>query len=487
MKMTLAVIAEVLGCSARDILWGSPAPDSPTDIRALPWAGRCFVQARIDSRAVAPGDLFFCFRGTRADGHDFAPAAARAGACAIIAERDPFAGHPLPEEAPPVFLVPEVGAALRRLAAWRRERVGARVIGVTGSAGKTTVKEVLAQVLACHGRAERSLLNQNNAIGLPLNLLNAAAEASFWVMEAGISRPGDMDELASILRPDLGLILNAGQAHLEGLGDKGAAHYKARLFLHIRERGLAIYSLDYPDLEKAVLEHRAVLEARGARLATFSASSERASFRAVPEGLPGRYRVFAGEREYSLEAPFRGEMGAENVAAIVAAAACLGLDFEEIRRGLRSAVLPEGRFAQVRCGDFLLLDDSYNANPLSARRMLDAAREMAEQEALPLILVMGGMEELGEEAGSAHEELGRRMAGADPCLVFWKGGYAQAVRNGLCAGGYKGRLISVADARDFAAQFGALDPEKGLILFKASRAHHLEDLVETFAGIRVRA
>jgi UDP-N-acetylmuramoyl-tripeptide--D-alanyl-D-alanine ligase len=487
MKMSLAVIAEVLGCSGRDILWRSASPDSSADVRALPWAERCFARARIDSRAVAPGDLFFCFRGSRADGHDFAPAAARAGACAIIAERDPFAGHPMPEEAPPVFLVPGVGAALRRLAAWRRERVGARVVGLTGSAGKTTLKEVLAQVLAGHGRTERSLLNQNNGIGLPLNLLNASAEASFWVMEAGISRPGDMDELASILRPDIGLILNAGQAHLEGLGDKGAAHYKAKLFLHIREQGLGLYSLDYPDLEQAVLEHRGILEERRVRLESFSAFSERADFRAVPEGLPGRYRVFAGGLEYSLETPFRGEMGAENVAAVVAAASCLGLEPEEIRRGLCSAVLPERRFARVRCGNFLLLDDSYNANPLSARRMLEAAREMAAEEALPLILVMGGMEELGMEAESAHEELGRRMAGADPCLVFWKGGHEEAVRSGLGAGGYRGRLISVADARDFAAQFGALGPQNGLVLFKASRAQHLEDLVETFAGIRTGA
>jgi UDP-N-acetylmuramoyl-tripeptide--D-alanyl-D-alanine ligase len=486
--MTLADIARILGCSRSDILWtpDGDAPVFPADIRALPWAERRFAQARIDSRLVARDDLFFCFRGTRADGHDFAPAAAEAGACAIIAERNPFAGRAMPDKAPPVFLVPDAGAALQRLAACRREKSRARVIGVTGSAGKTSVKEVLAQVLALQARTERSFLNQNNGIGLPLNLLNAAEDASFWVMEIGISRPGDMDELAALLRPDLGLVLNAGEAHAEGLGDKGAAHYKAGLFPYVREQGAALYSIDYPDLERAVGEHRAVLKARNITEMTFSAFSERASCRAAYEGfgLRGRYRVFVRGREYSVEAPFRGEMGAENVAAIVAAASCLGLDLETIRRGLAAAVLPEQRFAQVRCGDFLLVDDSYNANPLSARRMLEVAREMALEAALPLILVMGGMEELGTGSAAAHEQLGKRMAGVDPRIVFWKGGHAEAVRKGLAAGGYRGRIIAVADAEAFTAHLGALGFREGLVLFKGSRAHHLEDLVRAFTGIR---
>jgi UDP-N-acetylmuramoyl-tripeptide--D-alanyl-D-alanine ligase len=354
------------------------------------------------------------------------------------------------------------------------------VIGVTGSAGKTSVKEVLAQVLARRARTERSFLNQNNGIGLPLSLLNASAEASFWVLEIGISRPGDMDELAAVLRPDVGLILNAGQAHLEGLGDRGPAHYKAGLLPYIRVGGVAVHSKDYPDLETAARAHYAALKARGVRVMTFSASSEDAFCRAVPEGAGGGCRLFVREREYFVQTPFRGEMGAENTAAIFTAASALGLDPGEIREGLAAAVLPERRFAKVRRGNFLLLDDSYNANPLSARRMLEVAREMALEADLPLILVMGGMEELGAAAGAAHEELGRRMAGVDPCLVFWKGGQESAVRDGLAAGGYRGRVVAVAGAEDFGAHLTDLGLRKGLVFFKASRAHQLETLVEAF-------
>ena len=143
-------------------------------------------------------------------------------------------------------------------------------------------------------------------------------------------------------------------------------------------------------------------------------------------------------------------------------------------------MLPERRFASVRCGGFLVLDDSYNANPLSARRMLEAARDMAAEEALPLILVMGEMGELGPEAGAAHERLGREMAGVEPALVFWKGGQARTVRRGMAAGGYRGRFLAADPAESFIARFGALGLREGLVLFKASRAQRLEALVEAF-------
>jgi UDP-N-acetylmuramoyl-tripeptide--D-alanyl-D-alanine ligase len=215
---------------------------------------------------------------------------------------------------------------------------------------------------------------------------------------------------------------------------------------------------------------------------TYSTLSERASCRAAGTGVPGGYRVFVRDSVYTVETPFRGEMGAENVAAVVAAASCLGVGTEDIRRGLAAAVLPERRFAPVRCGGFLVLDDSYNANPLSARRVLEAARDMAAGASLPLVLVMGGMEELGPGAGAAHERLGREMAGVAPALVFWKGGHAEAVRRGLAGGGYRGRFLAADTVEVFTAHLGDLGLREGLVLFKASRAHHLEALVEAFTG-----
>ncbi|MDR2162264.1 MAG: UDP-N-acetylmuramoyl-tripeptide--D-alanyl-D-alanine ligase [Desulfovibrio sp.] len=504
--MSLAAVAEALGCSGENIIWedGVCGGDVPRDSRSFPWSGGTFRRAEIDSRSAGAGDLFFCLPGRRADGHDFALAAARAGACAIVARRNPFApGTALSAPLPPVFLVPDVAAALRRLAACHRQGCAAHVVGVTGSAGKTSVKEALAQVLAGHARTERSPLNRNNGIGLPQSMLNADTEAVFWVMEIGISLPGDMDELAALLRPDTGLILNAGQAHLEGLGDRGPAYYKARLLPHIPDGGRLLYSGDYPDLERAVSGHAGRLENGDLETAVFSFSREDVFCRAVYEGGGekgrGRYSVIVREEKlrrrreasspassgggmrFSLEAPFRGDMGAENVAAIVATALRLGLSPEEIRAGLASAVPPAQRACRSRRGAFLVLDDSYNANPLSAGRMLEAAREMAAEEGLPLILVMGDMEELGAESETAHELLGRRMAGTRPRLAFWKGRYGQAVRKGMAGAGYAGPLLPLAEAGDLAAGLDSRGIGKGLVLFKGSRLNRLEDLAEAFS------
>ncbi|MDE7065497.1 MAG: UDP-N-acetylmuramoylalanyl-D-glutamyl-2, 6-diaminopimelate--D-alanyl-D-alanine ligase, partial [Desulfovibrionaceae bacterium] len=172
-----------------------------------------------DNRDIVPGDLFVCIPGERVDGHDFAMAAVQAGAAAVLARRE------LPEVPPsvPVLRVDDTVKALGRLAAAWRMRTRAKVVGITGTAGKTTVKEVLAQVLSVQGPTERTAKNHNNQIGLPLSILNAAEDAAFWVMEAGISHAQDMEELAPVLRPDIGLVLNAGAGHTAGLGGRGVA------------------------------------------------------------------------------------------------------------------------------------------------------------------------------------------------------------------------------------------------------------------------
>lgn len=507
MRITLSEVSAILGCGRNDILWGTGPFPAVQDLSAtgasscpytkeiistdddifqsMPWADIFPQGARIDSRQVTPGDLFFCITGNRADGHDFALAAARSGAVGIVAQRDPFAGVEKREDLPPVFLVPDTVCALQRLAASHRDTSTAKVVGVTGTAGKTSVKEVLAQVLAMHGQTEKSPLNKNNGIGLPLSMLGASAVASFWVMEAGISLPEDMDELGRILRPDVALILNVGSCHLEGLGDKGVAHYKSKLLEYVAPYGVGIYSADYPDLEAAVQKHGPALAQDRIDLLTFSTTARDVYCWAVYEGPVaeglGRFRVFVDGAEHTVEAPFRGEMGGENVAAVVAVAVRLGLNFDEITRGLSTAVLPEQRFASRRLGRFVLVDDSYNANPLSSRRMLEAVREMAVDAGLPLILVMGEMGELGPGAEAAHVLLGRHMAAAGALVVFWKGGLGHAVHSGLRECGFQGAFHQVSGAEEFMDLLERASLAEGLVLFKGSRMNRLEELVRRFS------
>lgn len=517
MRLELGELAMCLGCTPDRVLWEPglvgdeppiPAEDQTKSILSLkelsvtrtsglpeegfesaPWASIMPTGAQFDSRAVQPGNLFFCLPGEQTDGHKFGLEAAKAGACAIIAQRNPYFGRE--NEArhaqmglPPVFLVEDVKRALWRSAVCHRDTSVARVLGITGSAGKTSVKEVLANVLAVRGRTERSLKNYNNQIGLPISMLNANADASFWIMEAGISEAHDMDELGGILHPDIGLILNVGDAHVAGLGPNGVAANKALLLDYIQPAGVAIVSADYPDLNAEIEKRLPVLERRAIQLVRFSASDGQAVFRAKYLGpgydLTGKYEVAMPGGSIIVEAPFRGDYGSENVAAICAAAHTLRIGHEEIIRGLACATLPEQRFAGSRVGKFIVLDDSYNANPLSMGRMVDSARLLAEENGLPLILVLGEMLELGDKAEDAHEALGRQAAQAALSFFFWKGGMRYSVKRGLDAAGFTGDFYPVGGGQDFSLLLEELSLAAGVVLFKGSRSNHLERLVDVF-------
>ncbi|MDR3073612.1 MAG: UDP-N-acetylmuramoyl-tripeptide--D-alanyl-D-alanine ligase [Deltaproteobacteria bacterium] len=433
--------------------------------------------AAIDSRAVKPGDLFFCLPGEHADGHDFAAQAVEKGAIAVIGSRNPFVRDATPA---PVMVVPDPIRALASLAKAQRASARGVVVGVTGTSGKTSVKEALASVLSRSGETAKNPVNLNNQIGLPLSMLNASTDAAYWVMEAGINQPGDMDELGDILRPDVALILNAGAGHTQGLGDRGAAHYKAKLLAHLAPQGCGIVSADYPEL---VREARA----QGKPLTHFSAVDPESPCYAAylgpePEGR-GRYFLRMDDVEATVVAPFPGAFGAENVAAVGAVAHRLGLTEREIAAGFAGATLPPRRFSVREGGAFLLIDDSYNANPLSMGRMLDAALAMTREREEDLLLVLGEMGELGDESPERHYELGRHAAGLSPKAVFWKGGQGEAVSRGLRDAGYAGAYVPVADAAAFAAAFAADGPDHGVILFKGSRANKLEELVAAFAAL----
>ena len=426
--------------------------------------------AAIDSRAVKKGDLFFCLPGERADGHDFAASAVENGAMALVALRNPFGGiSPIP-----VVEVPDVAAALASLARVHRSWTRAVVVGVTGTSGKTSVKEALASVISERGKTEKNYMNLNNQIGLPLSMLNADDMASCWVMEVGISKAQDMDELGSILRPDIALVLNAGPGHIQGLGDKGVAHHKARLLAYLEKAGQGVVNADYPDL---------VREANALRsdIALFSAQDEHAPFYALYNGpesaFKGRYTLYLEGMPVEVVAPFQGTFGAENVAAIGAVAHMLGLTESEITRGLANAVPPAQRFVAATEGPFLVIDDSYNANPLSMERMLEAAAGMAGERCEGLFLVLGEMGELGPESADFHEDLGKYIAGLDPLAVFWTGGHGEDVLRGLEQERYAGLWIPVADERDFAASLREAGMDAGVVLIKGSRSNKLERMV----------
>lgn len=440
-----------------------------------------------DHRQVQAGDLFVCIPGERFDGHDFARAAAEAGAAALLCSRLPET-EMLPVL--PVLLVDDSVRALGRLAhAWRCRAAdsGVKVVGITGSAGKTTVKEVLAQVLSVHGKTASNALNLNNQIGLPLSILRTDGDEAFWVMEVGISKAHDMDELGSILQPDVALVLNVANAHTEGLGDKGVAWHKSNLLRHLAPQGRALVSADYPDL---------VREARSAHpdVQFFSASGKPVRYRAAytgstnaasgPENAPkcalkrGVYRLSLDGINLDVHSPFCGSYGTENAIAIAAIAHLLALSGQEIVQGFAAATLPKQRFQSRQIGPWCSINDTYNANPLSMKRMLEAAAEKAGAQ--PLVCLLGAMGELGAEAPSEHHALGEFLASLRPKAVFWHGEWYEEFRSGLAAQGYAGLCAPVSEPQEFLDALAQCRLAGGVVFFKGSRFNALERYCQAF-------
>jgi UDP-N-acetylmuramoyl-tripeptide--D-alanyl-D-alanine ligase len=428
----------------------------------------------MDSRAVEPHSLFACIKGERVDGHDFALAAVRAGAAAVLAQRE----APEVSRLVPVLIVQDAVSALGRLARAWREKARARVVAVTGTAGKTTVKEMILAILRRRVTVAGTKGNFNNQIGLPLSMLACPETAKIWVLEVGISRPGDMEELGCVVRPDLAVITNVGPAHLEGLVDlSGVARAKAALVDFIAPEGEVLANRDYPELWAEVTR-------RKPEPVDFSATDASARYFAVYLGANctgGRFRVCFDGIERILKLPFCGEHAAENLAAAAGAAMLMGADIRDVESALVALEIPGGRFRPICAGELTFIDDTYNANPLSMARSIEAAGERADGE--PFVLVLGEMRELGAEAAARHRELGAIIAETGCRAVYFHGGHAEDLAAGLSEAGYQGEFTPVTCPAEFAKRFAGLGLRRGVVLFKGSRSLGMEKfLAAVLAG-----
>jgi UDP-N-acetylmuramoyl-tripeptide--D-alanyl-D-alanine ligase len=371
-----------------------------------------------------------------------------------------------------VLLVPNTTEALGKLGGVWRGRTKARVVAVTGSAGKTSVKEMLASILSQELRTAKNYKNFNNQIGVPLSILATSGDEDVLVLELGINQPGDMDELGAICTPDMVVITNVGPAHLEGLESvEGVARAKAAVLRYLRPLGQAVVSADYRELRR-----EAGKLVRGMR--TFSARGNEAAFQCSflgpAPGGGGNFLILLEGKPLEVALPFCGSHFAENVVAAASAAYVFGASFTAIRQGLQQAHLPEQRFNCRVSGSLTLIDDTYNANPLSMRRAIQAAGEMARDK--PLRLVLGEMLELGEQAARAHRELGEVAAEAGADTVFYKGGHEDALRAGLETGGFSGDFIGLENPEEFVAAWESMPGAQngGVVLFKGSRSTRME-------------
>ncbi len=421
---------------------------------------------KTDSRRTGPGDLFFCLQGTRTDGHGFARHAADRGALAIVAHKE-LTGI----QDKPVLVVDDTLRALGRLGRHWRLKAGPRVLGVTGSAGKTTTKEILAEVLKTRFAVGKNFKNWNNQLGLPLSLLMQSGDEDFWIMELGINNPADMGELGEILLPDAALILNVGPCHLEGLGDVcGVAASKSRILDYLRAGHKAFINLDYPELQSEV-------EARPNLNITWFSSRDPAAACRVTYSRNNRFILHAHGQTRPFEAPVQGAHFCENLAAIWAGALEYGMQPDEIQAGLERASLPEQRMSISRSGDWIIIDDSYNANPMSMQAALETARSLASGGSL--ILVLGDMAELGQAEARAHEDLGRSLCAGAFTALFYHGDNLEHVLSGMNGEGSR-RTHEMQDVSSFLSAWDKMGCSGGVILFKGSRRSGMDSFVRAF-------
>ncbi len=433
--------------------------DAPETVR--------FVAVSTDSRSVAPGELFVAIAGENFDGHDFVAAALARGAVAALvsAEWARSRGQGLA-----LIVVEQTRLALGELAgAWRR-RFELPLIGVTGSNGKTTVKEMCASILAAWTGDPGCVLatagNLNNDIGLPLMLLRLRSNHRAAVIEMGMNHPGEIDYLARIAQPTVAVITNAQRAHLEGLGGITAvARAKGEIFAGLRPGGVAIINAD--DGHAALWRELAGAYKR----VDFSLEREAAvSGRYAAQGYGGRLELTTPQGQALVELRLPGRHNAANALAAAAATLAVGCGLAAVVAGLDACSSVKGRL-QKKAGvsGAVVIDDSYNANPDSLRAAIDVLAAMPGKK----ILVLGDMGEVGEAAAQYHDEVGGYAKSMGVDLLFAVGEHAATAVHNFDGGAshFKNVYALIEALRP------ALDAQT-TVLVKGSRFMKMERVVE---------
>lgn len=390
---------------------------------AAPSANARVERVVTDTRTLRQGDLFVALRGDRFDGHGFLEAAREAGAAAAVVDTAN------PDSVLPQLVVPDTVQALADLARFNREQSRAGVVAITGSSGKTTLKEMLAAILVNEGETLATQGNLNNHIGAPLTLLRVAPEHRFAVIELGASGLGEIAHTVAAARPDVAVITNAGEAHLEGFGSyDNIVQAKGEIIDGLGASGTVVLNADDP-------AYRRWKQRAGARqVVSVSASGAESDYCCTGfESLGEGYRItiaIRGGRECQLEIALPGEHNISNALLAMAAAEALGASEASVRVGLAAVKTAAGRLERkVLSERVTVIDDSYNANPSSMK----AALEVLAGAPATRVALLGAMAELGSGSAQLHQEVGThaRKLGVEQLLVVGAGSDCAALTTGF--------------------------------------------------------
>lgn len=357
---------------------------------------------QIDSRKITKGNLFIPMPGERADGHQFIEAVMEAGALVTLSEQEQ-------KETIPYILVKSCAQALKDLASYYRSQLDCSIVGITGSVGKTSTKEMIASVLEQKFRVQKTAGNFNNEIGLPLTIFSIREEHQVAVVEMGISDFGEMTRLAQIARPDLCVITNIGYCHLDQLGDRsGVLKAKTECFPFVKEGGLVLLNGDDDQLAT-------IRDIPGKKKQWYSLTQSDANGYAhdlVPKGMLGVDAIIELHQDgketesFPVEIPIPGEHNVMNALAAACIGSYMGLDQNQIQAGIRNVQTIQGRTNLIRHNELLIIDDCYNANPMSMKASVQVLSASEGRK----VAILGDMGELGEEKRNLHFQVGEAVA-----------------------------------------------------------------------------
>ncbi len=410
----------------------------------------------VDTRTQNAGDVYFALRGPVHDGHDFVLAAAEKGAAAVMVERAVGVKNEL--------VVDDTLRALQELAAWARGAWGEAVVGVTGSAGKTTTKDAIAHLLAVGMPVGKTVGNFNNHVGVPLSILRLPDACRAAVIEMGMNHAGEIRELAAIAKPQVGVVTNVGYAHVEFFDSiDGVAAAKRELIEALPADGVAVLNADDP----RVAGFRG---AHAGRSVTFGFSEEadvRAeNFKSSPLGA--RFRSLGVDFETGMT----GRHSVSNLLAAIAVAREFGIAPESLRDAVRSFTVGKMRGERIERDGMIVWNDCYNSNPEAAQSMIDVLRETTAKRR---IAVLGEMLELGEASEALHRQVGAYAAGQGIDLVIGVHGAARSLAS-AAGGEYFDDPEKAGDYIRSIARAG------DAVLFKGSRGVHMERALERLVG-----
>ncbi|WP_316368107.1 UDP-N-acetylmuramoyl-tripeptide--D-alanyl-D-alanine ligase [Candidatus Thiodiazotropha sp. CDECU1] len=431
------------------------------------WVGEdvSFSSVSTDSRTLQARDLYVALKGPHFDGHNFIGQAIDKGAVGVMVS------EPQKPEIPQLQ-VKDTRLGLGRLAGVWRDSFPLPLIAITGSNGKTTVKELVAAILQQRGRVLATQGNLNNEIGLPLTLLRLQDEA-FAVVEMGANHPGEIGYLSHIAHPDVALITNAGAAHLEGFGDlQGVARAKGEILSGLRPGGIAVLNADddYFPLWREFLGERKLISFGSSRQAAVQCDLSRAEMRWTENGFYNHMQVSYREDQFDVKLALAGRHNLMNALAAIAGALAMGASAREIEQGLASVKPVAGRLQMhFTTAGYRLIDDTYNANPDSVEAAVDVLRSAPGEQ----ILVLGDLAELGDQSVALHNQLGAKAKLAGLSRLYTLGELSRYAAEGFGDG-----ALAFSDLDQLIGTLAGALRRGDTLLVKGSRTAAMERVVD---------